>query len=75
MSDNVDVSPDGAVHRIEVPVAGPSVIDSASETVCSLFLLAMIGLTGSKMDTVVERVLAHLYQDCRAPEALAERVT
>jgi TRAP-type C4-dicarboxylate transport system permease small subunit len=48
MSDIVDVSPDGAVHRIEVPVAGPSVIDSASETVCSLFLLAMIGLIGAE---------------------------
>jgi TRAP-type C4-dicarboxylate transport system permease small subunit len=48
MSDIVDVSPDGAVHRIEVPVAGPSIIDSTSEAVCSLFLLAMIALIGAE---------------------------
>ena len=48
MSDIVDVSPDGAVHRIELPVAGPSLIDSASETVCSLLLLAMIALIGAE---------------------------
>jgi hypothetical protein len=29
---------------------------------------------GEKRIRVVERVLAHLYQDCRAPEALAEQV-
>jgi TRAP-type C4-dicarboxylate transport system permease small subunit len=48
MSDIIDVAPDGAVHRIEVPVAGPSLIDSTSEAVCSLFLLAMIALIGAE---------------------------
>jgi TRAP-type C4-dicarboxylate transport system permease small subunit len=48
MSDILDVAPDGAVHRIEVPVAGPSIVDSISEAVCSFFLLAMIALIGAE---------------------------
>src|SRR4051812_45000592 len=48
MSDIVDVSPDGAVHRIEVPVSGPSIVDSLSEAVCSLLLMAMIVLIGAE---------------------------
>jgi TRAP-type C4-dicarboxylate transport system permease small subunit len=48
MPDIVEISPDGAVHRIEVPVAGPSVIDDACETVCSLLLLAMIVLIAAE---------------------------
>src|SRR6478609_8641753 len=48
MSDIVDVSPDGAVHRIEVPTSGPSIVDEACEAVCSLFLLAMIVLIGAE---------------------------
>ena len=48
MSDILDVAPDGAVHRIEVPVSGPSVIDDACAAVCCLFLLAMIVLIGAE---------------------------
>lgn len=48
MPDIVDVSPDGAVHRIEVPTSGPSVIDNACEVICGLFLLAMIVLIGAE---------------------------
>ena len=48
MSDIVDVSPDGAVHRIEVPTSGPNIVDEACEAVCSLFLLAMIVLIGAE---------------------------
>src|SRR3954468_22315082 len=48
MPDIIDVSPDGAVHRIEVPVSGPSIVDSVSEAVCSLFLMAMIVLIGAE---------------------------
>ena len=48
MSDMTDVAPDGAVHRIEVPVSGPSLIDNACEAVCCLLLLAMIVLIGAE---------------------------
>ena len=39
---------DGAVHRIEVPTSGPSIVDKACEAVCSLFLMAMIVLIGAE---------------------------
>ncbi len=48
MSDHLEISEDGAVHRIAVPIAGESVIDTASEAVCSLFLLAMIVMIGAE---------------------------
>ena len=48
MSDIIDVSADGAVHRVEAIVAGPSIVDNASEAICSLFLLAMIALIGAE---------------------------
>jgi TRAP-type C4-dicarboxylate transport system permease small subunit len=48
MSDHLEVSEDGAVHRIEVPIAGASLIDIGSEAVCSLFLLAMIVMIGAE---------------------------
>ena len=48
MSDIIEVSPDGAVHRIEVAVSGPIVIDNACEAVCCLLLLAMIVLIGAE---------------------------
>jgi TRAP-type C4-dicarboxylate transport system permease small subunit len=35
---------DDASHRIDVPVAGSSIIDNAFEAACSLFLVAMIVL-------------------------------
>jgi TRAP-type C4-dicarboxylate transport system permease small subunit len=41
MSQSADVSGDPA-YRVEVPSAGASGIDVASEALCSLFLLAMI---------------------------------
>src|SRR5215470_10919899 len=41
MSQSADVGGDPA-HRVEVPSAGPSVVDVACEALCSLFLLAMI---------------------------------
>lgn len=41
MSQSADVSGDPA-HRVEVPSAGASGVDVASEALCSLFLLAMI---------------------------------
>jgi peptidoglycan/LPS O-acetylase OafA/YrhL len=40
--------------------------------VISVYLISGIIFSGLRD---VERVLAHLYQDCRAPEALAEQVT
>jgi TRAP-type C4-dicarboxylate transport system permease small subunit len=48
MADHVDVSEDGAVHRIEVLSAGASPIDIAAEAICSLFLLAMIVMIGAE---------------------------
>jgi|SRR5579871_1851975 len=48
MSDHLEVSEDGAVHRIEVPTAGASWIDFGCEAVCSLFLLAMIVMIGAE---------------------------
>ena len=43
MSEITDVSGgDGSAHRSDVPSAGPSVVDVASEALCGLFLLAMI---------------------------------
>jgi TRAP-type C4-dicarboxylate transport system permease small subunit len=48
MSDIVEISADGAVHRMEVTTAGPSLVDDGCEVVCSLFLLAMIALIGAE---------------------------
>jgi TRAP-type C4-dicarboxylate transport system permease small subunit len=48
MSDNLEVSADRAVHRIEVPTSGANLIDDACEAVCCLFLLAMIVLIGAE---------------------------
>jgi TRAP-type C4-dicarboxylate transport system permease small subunit len=48
MSDHLEVSEDGAVHRIVVPVAGANLVDAACEAVCSLFLLAMIVMIGAE---------------------------
>jgi TRAP-type C4-dicarboxylate transport system permease small subunit len=48
MSDHLEISEDGTVHRIEVPIAGASPIDIASEAVCGLFLLAMIVMIGAE---------------------------
>jgi TRAP-type C4-dicarboxylate transport system permease small subunit len=48
MSDHLEVSEDGAVHRIVVPTAGASLIDWVCEAVCSLFLLAMIVMIGAE---------------------------
>jgi TRAP-type C4-dicarboxylate transport system permease small subunit len=48
MSDHLEISEDGAVHRFEVPTAGPSLIDFGCEAVCSLFLLAMIVMIGAE---------------------------
>jgi TRAP-type C4-dicarboxylate transport system permease small subunit len=47
MSHSADVTGDGASSR-EVPVSGASVIDTASEAVCCLFLLAMIAMIGAE---------------------------
>lgn len=48
MSDHMELSEDGAVHRIAVPTAGASLIDTACEAICSLFLLAMIVMIGAE---------------------------
>lgn len=48
MSDHLEISEDGAVHRIAVPTAGASPIDSAGEALCCLFLLAMIAMIGAE---------------------------
>jgi TRAP-type C4-dicarboxylate transport system permease small subunit len=48
MSEVTEVSPDGAVHRIEVPTAGASILDDAVEAICSLSLLAMIVMIGAE---------------------------
>jgi len=48
MSDHLEISEDGAVHRIEVPTAGAGPIDVGCEAVCSLFLLAMIVMIGAE---------------------------
>jgi len=42
MSEITDLSGGGSAHRSDVPSAGPSVVDVASEALCGLFLLAMI---------------------------------
>jgi TRAP-type C4-dicarboxylate transport system permease small subunit len=46
--DHLEVAEDGSVHRITVPTAGASPVDIACETVCSLFLLAMIVMIGAE---------------------------
>jgi TRAP-type C4-dicarboxylate transport system permease small subunit len=48
MSHSVDVTGDGPAPRVEAPASGASVIDVASEAVCSLFLLAMIVMIGAE---------------------------
>jgi TRAP-type C4-dicarboxylate transport system permease small subunit len=48
MSDHIELSEDGAVHRITVPIAGASLIDTMCEAVCGLFLLAMIAMIGAE---------------------------
>jgi TRAP-type C4-dicarboxylate transport system permease small subunit len=48
MPDHLEVSEDGAVHRIEVPTAGASLIDTGCEAICGLFLLAMIVMIGAE---------------------------
>jgi TRAP-type C4-dicarboxylate transport system permease small subunit len=48
MSDHLEIAEDGSVHRIEVPTAGASLIDVASEATCGLFLLAMIAMIGAE---------------------------
>jgi TRAP-type C4-dicarboxylate transport system permease small subunit len=42
------VAADGAVHLIETVSSGPSRIENTSETLCALFLLAMIVLIGAE---------------------------
>src|SRR5215813_13007665 len=48
MSERLELSEDGAVHRITVPISGASLLDTACEAVCSLFLLAMIVMIGAE---------------------------
>jgi TRAP-type C4-dicarboxylate transport system permease small subunit len=48
MSDHLEISDDGAVHRIEVPTAGASPVDTGCEAICSLLLLAMIAMIGAE---------------------------
>ena len=48
MSDHLEVAEDGSVHRITVPAAGVNLVDNACETVCGLFLLAMIVMIGAE---------------------------
>ena len=43
-----EVAPDGAVHLIETVSSGPSRIENTSETLCALFLMAMIILIGAE---------------------------
>ncbi len=43
-----EVAPDGAVHLMETVSSGPSPIENTSETLCALFLLAMIVLIGAE---------------------------
>jgi TRAP-type C4-dicarboxylate transport system permease small subunit len=48
VSDHLEVAEDGSVHRITVPIAGASLVETASEAVCSLLLLAMIVMIGAE---------------------------
>ena len=43
-----EVAPDGAVHLIETVSSGPSPMENTSETLCALFLVAMIVLIGAE---------------------------
>ena len=43
-----EVAADGAVHLIETVSSGPSRIENTSETLCALFLVAMIILIGAE---------------------------
>jgi TRAP-type C4-dicarboxylate transport system permease small subunit len=56
VSDHLEVAEDGSVHHIAVPIAGESVVDTVSEAVCSLFLLAMIVMIGAE---AIARNLLH----------------
>ena len=42
------MSPDGAVHLIETVSSGPSPVENTSETLCAMFLVAMIVLIGAE---------------------------
>jgi TRAP-type C4-dicarboxylate transport system permease small subunit len=48
MPETLEISEDGAVHRIAVPAAGASWVDQVCEAICSLFLLAMIVMIGAE---------------------------
>jgi TRAP-type C4-dicarboxylate transport system permease small subunit len=48
MSPSTEVSGVGSAPRVEVPVSGASMIDTACEAVCCLFLLAMIAMIGAE---------------------------
>jgi len=48
MSQSTDVSGGGPAPRGELPATGASVVDVASETVCSLLLIAMIVMIGAE---------------------------
>jgi TRAP-type C4-dicarboxylate transport system permease small subunit len=56
MPDNTEAAPDGAAHLVETVAPGPSAIERGSETLCSLFLLAMIVLIGA--EAIARNVLA-----------------
>lgn len=43
-----EVASDGAVHLIETVSSGPSPVENTSETLCALFLVAMIVLIGAE---------------------------
>lgn len=43
-----EVAPDGAVHLIETVSSGPSPVENTSETLCAVFLMAMIVLIGAE---------------------------
>jgi TRAP-type C4-dicarboxylate transport system permease small subunit len=43
-----EVAADGAVHLIETVSSGPSQVENTSETLCALFLVAMIVLIGAE---------------------------
>jgi TRAP-type C4-dicarboxylate transport system permease small subunit len=43
-----EVAPDGAVHLLDTVSSGPSPLENTSETLCALFLVAMIVLIGAE---------------------------
>lgn len=48
MPDKIEMAPDGAIHLVETVAPGPSLIERGSETLCAIFLLAMIVLIGTE---------------------------